>query len=246
MAENTADDILEDETAKTTTKKGKDETAASENGASKKGLSTSLLIKIAVGLGVVLIAMVVAFFVFSSSPETESATAEDTEISETETPETAEVDEDMEEETTPVVTPESGTIELPSVAENATPTAATQTPATEGGSSLTASEVPALQPAPTGSTSSDKVLSEMVALQKQISAMQQENQKLIKRVEELTKESDTLRARLPQSTSSTAAPINDEQFVDNDDVPLYYRENRYSNTPQPELKPQWGEFQQAR
>jgi hypothetical protein len=203
------------------------------------------LIKVAIGLGVILIAMVVAFFLLSSSPDTESATTEDTEISEVESPETAEVDEAMAEETTSVVTPESGTIELPSLTEAATATKATGAKNINDGT-VTVTEAAASKPALTGNASTDKLLSEMVALQKQLSAMQQENQKLIKRVEQLTKESETLRGRLPQSTSSTTSPVSDEELVNNDEVPLYYRENRYNNTPQPELKPQWGEFQQAK
>lgn len=249
MAEDKSDDILEEETAKKTSKKDKDKTDAKEDEAPKKGLSTSLLIKVAIGLGVILIAMVVAFFLLSSSPDTESATTEDTEISEVESPETAELDEAMAEETTSVVTPESGTIELPSLTETATATKATEIPATANNinnGTVTAPEAATSKPALTGNASTDKLLSEMVALQKQLSAMQQENQKLIKRVEQLTKESETLRGRLPQSTSSTTSPVSDEELVNNDEVPLYYRENRYSNTPQPELKPQWGEFQQAR
>jgi flagellar basal body-associated protein FliL len=227
MAEDKSDNNLEEEGAKD----GKKDEAAQPQ---KGGLSTSLLIKVAVGLGVVLIAMLVAFFLLSSSPETDTAEVE-AEVSEADS-------QALNEETSDAstdVAPANETIELPSLTETAT--TSETTPATQNNS-----EVAGTSPATTAKTPTDKVLSEMVALQKQLDTMQQENQKLIKRVEELTRESETLRQRLPGSTSSSASPINDEQAGNNSEVPLYYRENRYSNTPQPELKPQWGEFQQAR
>ena len=238
MAENKPDDLLEEESSKSN-KKDNDEAEQPEKG----GLTTSLLIKVAIGLGVVLVAMVVAFFLFSGSPETENQSSEETAVSETKVDE---VDEQRTEEES-VVTPESGTIELPPL--TATKPPAETTTSTTTAESNTVPLPPATatsQPAAASNASSAKVLAEIVALQKQLESMQQENQRLIKRVEQLTQESETLQSRLPQSSSSKTITMTDERFVDNDDVPLYYRENRYSNTPQPELKPQWGEFQQAR
>lgn len=243
MAEDKADEILEEETAKETKKKAKGESEAKEDEAPKKGLSTSLLIKIAVGLGVVLIAMVVSFFLLSSSPETATEVSEEAEVSET-------ASQELNEQTgddSAAVTPESGTIELPSLVETTAPKETTPASASQSDNTETAAVTPSAQTATTGNAPSDKVLSEMVALQKQLDTMQQENQKLIKRVEQLAKENQTLRSGTPGAISSSASsPINDEQLVSHDEVPLYHRQNRYSNSPQPELKPQWGEFQQAR
>lgn len=253
MAEDKADEILEEETAKDTKKKDKGETEASEDEAPKKGLSTSLLIKVAIGLGIVLIAMLAAFFLLPSSPSSDTTTTEETQISEAETTETADAHEDEIEAPSSVVTPESGSIELPSVAENTSAPSAAESAsaATENTNTpVTTPVVPSSQPAAAINTPSDKVLSEMVALQKQLNTMQQENQKLIKRVEQLAKENQTLKSDTPQKAkqNSAASPVDDSQFVDNgdDEVPLYYRQNRYANTPQPELKPQWGEFQQLK
>lgn len=239
MAEEKADDILEEETAKESKKKGKDDAEATEGEESKKGLSTSLLIKVAIGLGVLLIALIAAFFLLSGSPEPESADTNETAISQTESEETTE----SASEDPSVVTPESGTIDLPPVAET--------TPDAETAPEAVMETNAALDPAALSSTvatpnpSTQRVLAEMMALQEQLNSMREENQKLIRRVEELTKESQTLSTQLPQkSNTSMVDPINDEQVVNRDDVPLYYRENRYANTPQPELAPQWGEPQQ--
>lgn len=230
MAEEKQDDLLEEESAK--------DGAKGEEVQPKKGLTTSLLVKVAIGLTVLLIALIVAFFLLSSSPETDSEASENTEISETTPEATAEVMTDD----VATVTPESGTIELPPLAETTPPAETNSAP---DNNTATAVVTTPTSPAPSGNASAeDKLLSEFVALQKQLNAMQQENAKLIQRVEELNKESETLRTRLPQSTSSNISYTNDEQVVNTDDVPLYYRENRYANTPQPELKPQWGEFQQ--
>lgn len=251
MAEEKANDILEEETDKDSKKPSKADADAdaSEEEAPKKGLSTSLLIKVAIGLGVVLIAMIAAFFLLSSSPKPEDdvAAAEETEISEADTVNAEESAETAKEEEAPadvVTTPETGTIDLPPVAG----AQATPTPNADN-SAVPAPVVPMLNPATSATGSSDRVLSEMVALQKQLNTMQQENQKLIKRVEQLARENQSLKIGGSGTSSSSAkSPVADETFVDDgvDNVPLYYRENRYSNTPQPELKPQWGEFQQLK
>jgi flagellar basal body-associated protein FliL len=247
MAEEKAEDILEEETAKDSKKPNK--TDAGEDAAPKKGLTTSLLIKVAVGLGVVLIAMIAAFFLLSSSPKPEAGTAitEKTELSDADT-ESAEASEVtvMEEEAPAdaVTTPETGTIDLPPVAgTEATPSAESQT------SVAPAPVVPMLKPAATANNASDRVLSEMVALQKQLTTLQEENQKLIKRVEQLARENQSLQAGGNGiAGASSISPVADEAPVDDgvNTVPLYHRQNRYTNTPQPELKPQWGEFQQLK
>jgi flagellar basal body-associated protein FliL len=251
MAEEKANEIIEEEPAKNSKKPKKADADAdtSEEEAPKKGLSTSLLIKIAIGLGVVLIAMIAAFFLLSSSPkpEDDAAAAEEIEISEADTANTEESAETALDEEAPadvVTTPETGTIDLPPVA------GAEATPASNADNSAApAPVVPMLNPATAATGSSDRVLSEMVALQKQLNTMQQENQKLIKRVEQLSRENQSLKIGGTGTNSSTAnSPVAEEAFVGDgvDNVPLYYRENRYSNTPQPELKPQWGEFQQLK
>lgn len=251
MAEEKADDILEEETAKDGKKSNKADADAdaSEEAAPKKGLTPSLLIKVAIGLGVVLIAMIAAFFLLSSSPEPDDETAavEEAEISEADT-ESTELSEATEaEEAVPedvVTTPETGSIDLPPVA------GAEVTPSSEASTSAApAPVVPMLKPAASANNSSDRVLSEMVALQKQLSTIQEENQKLIKRVEQLARENQSLKTgsnEVASPSSTSQSPVADNGLVDDgaDNVPLYYRQNRYSNTPQPDLKPQWGEFQQ--
>lgn len=252
MAEEIASEILEEETAKDSKeqdKKDNPEADAAEEEAPKKGLSTSLLVKVAIGLGVVLIAMIAAFFLLSSSPksEDESVTAEETEITEADTETTEQADESVTEEEAPadvVTAPETGTIDLPPVAgADVAPSADTQT------SAVPVPVVPMLKPATSANNSSDRVLSEMVALQKQLNTMQDENQKLIKRVEQLARENQSLKTGGNEVAGSpSVSPIADDALVDDgvDNVPLYYRQNRYANTPQPELKPQWGEFQQLK
>jgi|GEM_PF-1549166 len=234
MAENIQDDLLEDESSKKT---GKDEPEQTK----KAGPSTSLLIKVAVGLGIVLIAMVAAFFLLPPSSQSDGTTSDEAEVSEVDT---QEMTSEVAEEEPAAVTPEKGTIELPTLAETAAPAETASAPATENNNAVAAKVTPSPQPASTTNPPSDKVLAEMVALQKQLNAMQQENQKLIKRVEQLVSENQTLKSTAPAAAPSVISPIDDEQLVNHDDVPLYYRQNRYANTPQPDLKPQWGEFQQ--
>lgn len=233
MAEDKSDEVLEK-------KPSKDSQTDEAEKPQKGGLSTSLLIKVAIGLGIILIAMVVALFLLSSSPETDPAATDDTEISETESQEVKEATEDD----STIVTPESGPIELPSLAETPAPTKTTSAPTAQNDNTETAAVTPSAQAVPSAKAPSNNVLAEMVALQKQLDATQQENQKLIKRVEQLIKENQSLqRGTTSAAATTTANAVNDPSFVSNNDVPSYYRENRYSTTPQPELKPQWGEFQ---
>lgn len=186
-----------------------------------KGLSTSLLIKVAIGLSVVLIALIVAFFMMPKE------SVEQTE-SELETP----IEEQVEIEDTETADAETDSIALPDIEEDAN--TAPETPAVDAEQSAT----------PT-TPASDNVLSEIMALQKQIGGLKQENQKLIKQVEQLVKENEKLKTQVSQLTAqrpSLDEVIADEQLVNNTETPAYFRQQRYRNTPQPELEPKWGEF----
>lgn len=221
MAENT-DDLLE-ETA--------DGGEAQES--KPKGLSTALLIKVAIGLGVLLIALIVAFFIIPPSGD-EGHTASEDFRSQVEP-----VNQDTAPGTGDAATATSGEIELPPVKGSATaPVAVSEADNT------TASSSPSTE---TSQGTSDKVLTEILALQKQISALQQDNQNLIKQVEQLAAENDRLKTQVSQLTAqrpSLDEVIADEQLVNNTEMPDTYRADRYRNTPQPELAPKWGEFEQ--
>lgn len=177
------------------------------------GLSTSLLIKIAIGLGVLLIALLVSFFLLSSSGETE--TTEDNPTSESKQVEIA--DEALGLPVMPEPESADAAVEMndvPATGQNTTP------PATP-----------------------DKVLSEIIVLQKQVATLQEENQALIKKVQILVQENDVLKSKVDRlANNSPDAVINDEQLVNTGDIPAYYRQNQYANTPQIELEPKWGEF----
>lgn len=219
MAENT-DDLLEEATANNEDKAE----------AKTQGLSPSLLIKIAIGLGILLIAMVVAFFMMPSGSDTpENEASFQSQV------------EPVENESVPEATTDTDSIELPPVAET-TPTAEPNaTSETAGMAIMAATTATAARPM----NSPDKVLSEILALQQQIAGLQQENQTLIKRVEALVKENEMLKTQVNQMAAtrpSTDEVISDEQLVNTGEVPLYYRQNGYLNTAQPELKPKWGEF----
>ncbi len=222
MAEKTADDILEE---------GNDEAQVK-----KKGLSTSLLIKIAAGLGVLLIALIVSYFFLSKSAEEATDNVEETTQSEsaaeTETAESA-PDTDTAEET----------IALP------------ETPSTETTETAAAEESSAIDPAvglaATGAAAvsnpvtqpSTKILSELVALQQQMANLQEENQTLIKRVETLAKENEELKSRTRQvDNTNPDAVINDDRLVNSDEIPNYYRESSSSSS-QPLPEPKWGDFE---
>lgn len=214
MADNT-DDLLEENTD-----------SGEEQAGKSKGLSTALLIKVAIGLGVLLIALIVAFFFFSPATDEEDTAGEAVQS------EVAAVTEDMPADT-------SDEIELPPVEDSASaPLAASEAVDT------TSTSAPATQTSP---ATSSELLSEMLALQKQISSLQQDNQKLIRQVEQLVEENDKLKTQVSQLTAQRPdldEVIADDQLVNNNQVPGYYREDRYRNTPQPELAPKWGEFDQ--
>lgn len=221
MAENTADDILEE---------GNDEPQAK-----KKGLSTSLLIKIAAGLGLLLIALIVSFFFLSKSADEATDNVAETTSSEsaaaTETAESAATGETTEE-----------TIALPEMPSEETTesVAAEETSAIDPAVGLAATGAAAVSSPVTQPTT--KILSELVALQQQMANLQEENQTLIKRVETLAKENETLKSRSRQvENTNPDAVINDDQLVNSDGIPLYYRESR-SSSPQPKLEPRWGDF----
>ncbi len=206
MAEN-QDDILE-------------EGDGDEAQEKQTGLSTSLLIKIAIGLGVLLIALLVSFFLLSSSGETE--TTEDNPTSESEQVEIADADKTTDE-----------ALDLPVMPEPESADAAVEM-----------NDVPATgQNTTTPPATPDKVLSEIIALQKQVATLQEENQALIKKVQILVQENDVLKSKVNRlANNSPDAVINDEQLVNTGDIPAYYRQNQYTNTPQIELEPKWGEF----
>lgn len=197
-----------------------EESAESEN--ESKGLSTSLLIKIAIGLGIVLIALIVAFFMM---PKPEPVDGEQTQIESSAASETDDEADSMDTADT-----DTGSIELPAVEEMAD-------------SDSRASSQPDTAPA---GTKPDNMLSEIMALQKQISGLQQDNQKLIKQVEQLVKENEKLKTQVSQLTAqrpSLDEVIADEQLVSSNESAAEFRQQRYRHTPQPELEPQWGEFE---
>ncbi|MTI64024.1 hypothetical protein [Methylophaga sp.] len=222
MAENSADDILE-------------EGSGEEPQAKKKGLSTALLIKIAAGLGVVLIALIVSFFFLSQSADVDTEDTEQTTQSESEA-EAAPTESETESSNT------EDTIVLPEVPSDET----AEEPSADNASEFN----PAVGLAATGASAvsspvtqpTTKILSELVALQQQMAGLQEENQMLIKRVEALAKENEALKSKTRQiDNTNPDAIINDEQLVNSDDIPLYYRESG-SGAPQPELEPKWGDF----
>ncbi len=219
MAENTADDILEEGAEETQTK--------------KKGLSNKLLISIAAGLGVLLIALIVSFFFLSKSADEVSESAEATTQTESEAA-TAEAETDTSEPDESIALPDVPSGET-SAAETGDASAGIDPAVGLAATGAAAVTSPVTQP-------STKILSELVAIQQQMANLQEENQTLIKRVEELAKENEALKAKSRQlSNTNPDAVINDEQLVNSDNVPLYYQESR-SSTPQPKLEPKWGEF----
>ena len=206
MAEN-QDDILE-------------ESDGNEAQEKQKGLSTSLLIKIAVGLGVLLIALLVSFFLFSKSSETD--TAEDIPANESEQVEMADAEKSPDEALDLPVAPGPGSAD-----------------ATEENFDLPASGQSASAPPATP----DRVLSEVIALQKQVASLQEENQALIKQIQDLVQENAVLKSKVDRlANNSPDAVINDDQLVNTGETPAYYRRNQYANTPEIELEPRWGEF----
>jgi flagellar basal body-associated protein FliL len=225
------------------------EQTTDEEQAPSKGLSTSLLIKVAIGLGVVLIALVVTFFLMSqNADDATDAEAEfqsqvepvaDGQATEGET-ETGQAPEAPPSSDEPGATSE---IELPATPDETPQSAELAAPTTE----------PSNAEAPISSTSaqgSDNLLAEIVSLQQQVVNLQKENQDLIKRVQDLAKENESLKARVEQLAGSPAVPatasgndvINDQRLVNQDEVPLYYRQHPYRDKQQIELKPKWGDF----
>lgn len=228
MAEKSEDDILEEGKA--------------EPEAKKKGLSTSLLIKIAAGLGILLIALIVSYFFLSKSADIDPETTEDTAQTESDAASdpAAETAEETSEDTT-----EEETIALPDVP-------ATETDESDNNNSADSGMNLAVGMAATGAAAvtnpvtqpSSKILAELVALQQQLANLQDENQTLIKRVEELAKENEALKSRTRQvDNTNPDAVINDERLVNSDEIPNYYQGNG-SSSPQPELEPKWGEFEE--
>lgn len=223
MAENTADDILEEDS-------GSDEVQTE-----KKGLSTSLLIKVAAGLAVLLIALIVSFFFLSKSGDIDPES----------TAENAQSESETEVESAEAVT-DSGQTEDTIVLPDTPPTDTAQDPVVADANEID----PAVGMAATGAAAvtspvtqpTTKILSELVALQQQIAGLQEENQTLIKRVEQLAKENEALKTQTRQvANTNPDAVINDDQLVNSDEIPNYFRGN-VSSTPQPELEPKWGEF----
>lgn len=228
MAEKSEDDIQEEGKA--------------EPEAKKKGLSTSLLIKIAAGLGLLLVALIVSYFFLSKSADIDPETTEDTAQIESDTASepAAEATEATSEDTEP-----EETIALPDVP-------ATDTDESNNTDNAASEINPAVGMAATGAAAitnpvtqpSSKILSELVALQQQLANMQDENQTLIKRIEELAKENEALKSRTRQvDNTNPDAVINDDRLVNSDEIPNYYRGNG-SSAPQPELEPKWGEFEE--
>lgn len=228
MAEKSEDDILEEGKA--------------EPEAKKKGLSTSLLIKIAAGLGILLIALIVSYFFLSKSADIDPETTEDTAQTESDAASdpAAETAEETSEDTT-----EEETIVLPDVP-------ATETDESDNNNSADSGMNLAVGMAATGAAAvtnpvtqpSSKILAELVALQQQLANLQDENQTLIKRVEELAKENEALKSRTRQvDNTNPDAVINDDRLVNSDEIPNYYQGNG-SSSPQPELEPKWGEFEE--
>lgn len=221
MAENN-DDILEEAATQ------------EEEPAKKKGLTPSLLIKIAIGLLIVLLALIAAFFLL---PGDEAVEADKTD--------TAQSQVELIEDAQPVPAdavdkPQTGSIELPDVFEQSSEDSTTSADS----AAVAAMAVPAQAAVSKPLASPDKVLAELVALQQQIANLQEENQGLIKRVQDLAKENETLKTQVSQlsaSKPSTESVINDQQLVNTGDIPLYYRQNRYDDSKQIELKPKWGD-----
>ncbi len=218
MAENTADDILEESTE--------------EPQETKKGLSTSLLIKIAAGLGVLLIALIVSFFFLSKSADEATDNMEETTQSESEA-ETSAPDSETAEET--IALPDTPSTET--TASSAVETTSEINPA----AGLAATGAAAVSNPVTQPTT--KILSELVALQQQMANLQEENQTLIKRVETLAKENEALKSKTRQvENTNPDAVINDDRLVNSDEIPNYYRSGG-SSLSQPQLEPKWGDFE---
>ncbi|GAB4298538.1 MAG: hypothetical protein Kow0083_11030 [Methylophaga sp.] len=221
------------------------EQSADQESPSRKGLSVSLLIKIAVGLGVLLIAMIVSFFLLSQSADIETEAAQETLLNQPETEPAIETElTDSEAETgsenNEVIpdlsaTQPSGSIEAPAVDTGAVgdPNAA-----------ITAPNTVSLDTPEAESTAS--LLAEIVVLQQQVAHLQEENQKLIRQIEQLSKENQSAPSKPAENNTSAinTVPeeiINDDRLVNIDDVPAYHV-RRHANTSQPRLAPKWGEF----
>jgi hypothetical protein len=221
------------------------EQSADQKSPSRKGLSVSLLIKIAVGLGVLLIAMIVSFFLLSQSADIETEAAQETLLNQPETEPAIETElTDSEAETgsenDEVIPDLSASQPSDTIVAPAADTGAVVDP----NAAITAPNTVSLDTPETESTAS--LLAEIVVLQQQVAHLQEENQKLIRQIEQLSKENQSAPSKptADNTTSSTVVPeeiINDDRLVNIDDVPAYHV-RRHANTSQPRLAPKWGEF----
>lgn len=229
MAEN-SDSILEEASGQESNQQ--EETA-------KKGLSPSLLIKVVIGLVIVLLALIAVFFLMPASDEDQTKqVSESVQTDNLISPEADEADA-MPDDV--VDKPQMGSIELPDMPEANSAGTSTSPQAEATVPMVTSTQETTV----TASSSSDKVLAELVALQQQLLKVQQENQNLIKRVQDLASENEVLKTQVGQLSAerpSNEAIMNDERLVNTGNEALYSRQNQYANTKQIELKPKWGEF----
>ena len=219
MAEQKQDDLLEEA--------GADENAE-ESTEQKKALSTSLILKIAIGLlAVILIALIVTFFFFPLSDE--QADNIETELTQEES---SGSENNANSEDT--AADETETIELPPINEAESPSSDNAV-APDG-----VNAEPNQNAADNAAIPADKILSELLAIQEQLTTLKQEKETLTKQVQQLTRENQALKSGTALPASDTSGLVVEQEPVLSDEIPPYYQQNNYANTPQPSLDPKWG------
>jgi hypothetical protein len=217
MAENEQEGILED------AKEGEEQTDVE---ISKKGISTSLLIKIAIGLAVLLIILAVSLFFFTGGENTEDA--EGTEVTPSEEAQSA---NDMAEQVQSTDAEQTSIVELPMTPDQIVQSEngdMTGTPSADGSDAAM--------------STSEKALAQILTLQEQIARLEAEKQELAKQVETLEQENLDLKKEVEifsRSKAENEIPL--DQLVNNRDLPRDYRRDDYANTPKFDLEPKWGE-----
>jgi len=206
-------------------KKDNEETDAEET-AKKFTLSTSLLIKIAIGLLVLIIAMGAAYFFWPASDADIASNGNDEE----------EVVEGIAENAIENSENEPASIELPLI-----PTETAGADESTEVSNLTES---AVTPATPSTEASVANTAELTALQQQITALQAEKDRLNQQVENLTETNQAL----TQQVSTTKQQLSQEQDIETPVTkprpilrPSTYASDPYKYSPKFELEPKWGE-----
>jgi flagellar basal body-associated protein FliL len=193
-----------------------------------KGLSTKLLLFIAIGLAVTLIALAVVWFLMSSKNDANiSEEATDTAVVESGTETTAENADNNQE-----------TVDLPDIPiatsdETATDTSTATEPATP------ALPISSANAASTPNIATDHLLSEIMDLQKQLAQARADNQTLIKQVQTLSSSNQSQTGS--DSTNPARTPVPLSNIVRNDSLPDFTKKAR-PNAANVELAPKWGNF----